>query len=182
MPAAPNSVAQQFELFGLFEPAAPAAGRTQRRFVHGAHSFTYELRRASRRSIGIRIDEAAVRVSAPRWVSLGQIEQVLADKAAWVLQQLQLREQRLREQRCLRVDWVDGAYRGIGVRKSTPAAERKRISDLWRALNNDAEMKELAARSGFELVNVGVEDMDSFMAAKTKLYTEGAARMGLGKK
>ena len=82
----------------------------------------------------------------------------------------------------LGVDWVDGAYRGIGVPKSTPAAERKRISDLWRALNNDAEMKELAARSGFELVNVGVEDMDSFMAAKTKLYTEGAARMGLGKK
>ena len=82
----------------------------------------------------------------------------------------------------LGVDWVDGAYRGIGVPKSTPAAERKRISDLWRALNNDPEMKELAAKSGFELINVGVEDMDSFMATKTKLYTEGAARMGLGKK
>ena len=82
----------------------------------------------------------------------------------------------------LGVDWVDGAYRGIGVPKSTPVAERKRISDLWRALNTDPEMKELAARSGFELINVGVEDMDSFMASKTKLYTEGAARMGLGKK
>lgn len=82
----------------------------------------------------------------------------------------------------LGVDWVDGAYRGIGVPKSTPAAERKRISDLWRALNNDAEMKELAAKSGFELVNVGVEEMDRFMADKTKLYTEGATRMGLGKK
>jgi tripartite-type tricarboxylate transporter receptor subunit TctC len=82
----------------------------------------------------------------------------------------------------LGVDWVDGAYRGIGVPKSTPAAERKRISDLWRALNTDQEMKDLAAKSGFELVNVGVEEMDSFMASKTKLYTEGAARMGLGKK
>lgn len=82
----------------------------------------------------------------------------------------------------LGVDWVDGAYRGIGVPKSTPAAERKRISDLWRALNADAEMKEKAAASGFELVNVGVEEMDTFMAGKVKLYTEGAARMGLGKK
>lgn len=82
----------------------------------------------------------------------------------------------------LGVDWVDGAYRGIGVPKSTPAAERKRLSDLWRALNNDTEMKELAAKSGFELVNVGVEEMDRFMAEKTKLYTDGAARMGLGKK
>jgi hypothetical protein len=49
-------------------------------------------------------------------------------------------------------------------------------------LNNDAEMKEKAAKSGFELVNVGVEEMDGFMAGKTKLYTEGATRMGLGKK
>jgi tripartite-type tricarboxylate transporter receptor subunit TctC len=82
----------------------------------------------------------------------------------------------------LGVDWVDGAYRGIGVPKGTPPAERKRLSDLWRAMNNDAEMKELAAKSGFELVNVGVEEMDRFMAEKTKLYTEGAARLGLGKK
>jgi tripartite-type tricarboxylate transporter receptor subunit TctC len=82
----------------------------------------------------------------------------------------------------LGIDWVDGAYRGIGVPKSTSAADRKKLSDLWRALNTDAEMKELAAKSGFELVNVGVEEMDAFMKDKSKLYTEGAARMGLGKK
>ncbi|HXU41737.1 MAG TPA: tripartite tricarboxylate transporter substrate binding protein [Burkholderiales bacterium] len=82
----------------------------------------------------------------------------------------------------LGVDWVDGAYRGVGVPKSTPADARKRVSDLWRTLNNDPEMKELAAKSGFELVNVGVEEMDAFMKEKIKLYTEGAGRLGLGKK
>ncbi|WP_048441975.1 tripartite tricarboxylate transporter substrate binding protein [Caenimonas sp. SL110] len=82
----------------------------------------------------------------------------------------------------LGVDWVDGAYRGIGVPKSTPPAERKRISDLWASLNNEAEMKELAAKSGFELINVGVDQMDAFMREKTKLYTEGAQRLNLGKK
>ena len=82
----------------------------------------------------------------------------------------------------LGIDWVDGAYRGIAVPKSTPADARKRLSDLWRALNNDPEMRALAAKSGFELVNVGVEEMDGFMKEKTKLYTEGAARLGLGKK
>ncbi len=81
----------------------------------------------------------------------------------------------------LGVDWVDGAYRGIGVPKSTSAADKKRLSDLWRALNNEPEMKELAAKSGFELVNVGMEEMDAFMKEKVKLYTEGAARLGLGK-
>lgn len=82
----------------------------------------------------------------------------------------------------LGVDWVDGAYRGIGVPKSTPPEQRKKLSDLWRALNTDPEMKDLAAKNGFELVNVGAEEMDGFMASKVKLYTEGAARMGLGKK
>jgi tripartite-type tricarboxylate transporter receptor subunit TctC len=82
----------------------------------------------------------------------------------------------------LGVDWVDGAYRGIGVPKSTPLAERKRLSDLWRALNNEPEMKELAFKSGFELINVGVEEMDGFMQSKTRLYTEGAGLLGLGKK
>ena len=82
----------------------------------------------------------------------------------------------------LGVDWVDGAYRGIGVPKGTPPEQRKKLSDLFRALNNDPEMKELAAKSGFELVNVGLEEMDAFMQSKVKLYTEGASRLGLGKK
>ena len=82
----------------------------------------------------------------------------------------------------LGVDWVDGAYRGIGVPKSTPPEARKRLSDLWAQLNNAAEMKELAAKSGFELVNVGLDQMDGFMKEKTKLYTDGAQRLGLGKK
>ncbi len=82
----------------------------------------------------------------------------------------------------LGVNWVDGAYRGIGVPKSTSPEARRRLSDLWAALNNDPEMKELAAKSGFELVNVGTEQMDAFMKEKIGLYTEGAKRLGLGKK
>ncbi len=82
----------------------------------------------------------------------------------------------------LGVDWVDGAYRGIGVPKNTPPEARKRMSDLWAALNSDPEMKALADKSGFELVNVGTDQMDAFMKEKTRLYTEGAQRLGLGKK
>ena len=82
----------------------------------------------------------------------------------------------------LGVDWVDGAYRGIGMPKSTPPDARKKMSDLWAALNAEAEMKELAAKSGFELVNIGVPQMDAFMAERTKVYVEGAKRLGLGKK
>jgi tripartite-type tricarboxylate transporter receptor subunit TctC len=81
----------------------------------------------------------------------------------------------------LGVDWVDGAYRGIGVPKNTPREVRKRLSDLWAALNSDPEMQALAAKSGFELVSVGTEQMDAFMKDKIRLYTEGAQALGLGK-
>ena len=81
----------------------------------------------------------------------------------------------------LGIDWIDGAYRGIGMPKSTPAETRKRISDLWASLNADAEMKELAFKNGFELVNIGVEKMGPFMAERTKAYMEVAKRLGLGK-
>ncbi len=81
----------------------------------------------------------------------------------------------------LGANWVDGAFRGIGMPKSTPPALRKRMSDLWAALNHDPEMKELAAKSGFELVDVGVDQMDAFMKERIKVYTEVAKRMGLAK-
>ncbi|MFT4992947.1 MAG: tripartite-type tricarboxylate transporter receptor subunit TctC [Polaromonas sp.] len=82
----------------------------------------------------------------------------------------------------LGVEWVDGAYRGIGVPKSTSPENRKKIADMWLALNNDPEMKALAAKSGFELVNIGNAEMDAFMKDRIKLYIEGAQRLGLGKK
>ena len=78
-------------------------------------------------------------------------------------------------------EWIDGAFRGIGMPKSASPEARKRMSDLWAALNNDPEMKELAFKSGFELVNVGVDKMDAFMKERTKAYTEVAKRLGLGK-
>jgi tripartite-type tricarboxylate transporter receptor subunit TctC len=82
----------------------------------------------------------------------------------------------------LGVDWVDGAYRGIGVPKSTSPENRRKIADMWMAMNNDPEMKALAAKSGFELVNIGNAEMDAFMKDRIKLYIEGAQRLGLGKK
>jgi tripartite-type tricarboxylate transporter receptor subunit TctC len=81
----------------------------------------------------------------------------------------------------LGIDWIDGAYRGIGVPKSTPPEARRKLSDLFAALNADAEMKDLAAKSGFELINIGTDQMEAFMKERTRIYTEGARRMGMVK-
>lgn len=82
----------------------------------------------------------------------------------------------------LGIEWVDGAYRGIGMPKSTPPELRKRVSALWAALNDDPEMKALAAKSGFELISVGIDQMDAFMKDKVRIYTDVAKKMGLGSK
>ena len=82
----------------------------------------------------------------------------------------------------LGVDWVDGAFRGIGVPKATPPEARKRLAEMFATLNADPEMKELAAKAGFELVNVGVDGMDAYMKARTRVYVDVGKKMGLGGK
>ncbi len=82
----------------------------------------------------------------------------------------------------LGVDWVDGAFRGVGVPKSTPLEARRRLAELWASLNAEPEMKELAAKSGFELVNIGPEQMDVFMRDRIRTYAEVGKQMGLGNK
>jgi len=82
----------------------------------------------------------------------------------------------------LGVDWVDGAFRGIGVPKATPPDVRRRLAELFAQLNADPEMKELAAKAGFELVNVGSDGMEAFMRTRTRVYTDVGKSMGLGTK
>ena len=79
-------------------------------------------------------------------------------------------------------NWVDGSYRGIGVPKSTPVDQIKKLSQLWAQINTDPEMRELAAKNGFELINIGNDQMDAFMKERIQLYTQGASLLGLGKK
>jgi len=81
----------------------------------------------------------------------------------------------------LGVDWVDGAFRGVGVPKSTPPEQRRKLAEIFAMLNAEPEMKELAAKSGFELVNIGPDKMDAFMRERTRVYQEVGRQMGLGK-
>ena len=55
------------------------------------------------------------------------------------------------------------------------------MSALFASLNEDPEMKALAAKAGFELVNVGLDGMDAFMKERVRVYTDVAKKMGLGK-
>jgi predicted metal-dependent hydrolase len=63
-------------------PATP--GRDQRCIQLAGRPLHYRLRRARRRSIGFRIDDEGLTVSAPRWVTLREIEAAIAAKQRWI--------------------------------------------------------------------------------------------------
>ncbi|MEQ1515372.1 MAG: tripartite tricarboxylate transporter substrate binding protein, partial [Usitatibacteraceae bacterium] len=81
----------------------------------------------------------------------------------------------------LGIDWVDGAYRGVAVPKSTPEPLRRRISDIFSEINRDPEFRQKMADQGFELIDITYDKMPAFMAERTKVYTGVAKLMGLSK-
>lgn len=55
-----------------------------RRARAGTDIVEYRLRRARRRTIGFQIDDDGLTISAPRWVTLREIEAAIAEKARWI--------------------------------------------------------------------------------------------------
>lgn len=88
-----NLDAQQLTLaFDAPAPAVPAKqpdpplidGARVRRILLGAEALNYRLRRVRRRSIGFVIDDAGLTISAPRWVTLRDIEAAIREKERWI--------------------------------------------------------------------------------------------------
>lgn len=81
----------------------------------------------------------------------------------------------------LGLNWVDGAYRGIAVPKSTPKEIQKQVSDMMGVLNKDPETRKKLVDGGYDLVDVPVEEMPAFVAERTKLYIQDAKDAGMVK-
>ena len=78
-------------------------------------------------------------------------------------------------------NWVDGAYRGIGVPKSTPPAVRKQVSDMMDAINKEPELRKRMFEGGFEVTDITLEMMPAFMKERTQEYLNSAKTLGLVK-
>ncbi len=81
----------------------------------------------------------------------------------------------------LGIDWVDGAYRGIGVPKSTPEDVRKRVSDIISEINRDAEFRAKMTEQGLEIVDMPYEKIAAFMQERKTAYLDAAKLLGLAK-
>jgi tripartite-type tricarboxylate transporter receptor subunit TctC len=79
----------------------------------------------------------------------------------------------------LGIDWVDGAYRGIGVPKSTHEDLRRRISDMFSEIGRDADFRRKMIDQGLEIVDIGYDKMAAFMEERKKAYLDSARLLGL---
>ncbi len=70
----------------------PQAEQTQH-IQLGDHTIRYTLRRSQRRSIGFTINHDGLRVTAPTWVNLVEIEHAIRTKQNWILTKLAARQQ-----------------------------------------------------------------------------------------
>ena len=100
-PPAPDPVAPTPRLRG-------EAGASLRQVLLHGQAIPYELKRARRRSIGFTVSEDGLRVSAPKWVPLGDIDNALQQKGDWILRKLVEQRERAKRTQAARVHWGDG--------------------------------------------------------------------------
>ncbi|MEC5215724.1 putative metal-dependent hydrolase [Actimicrobium sp. GrIS 1.19] len=111
-PSDPTAPAAQLDLFAaeLTAPAEPGASSGPKRRLHiGNHILEFTLLRSKRRTIGFMIDEDGLRVTAPRWVPVADIDGAIREKQQWIFSKLN--ERRERSARNIRpvMQWRDGA-------------------------------------------------------------------------
>jgi tripartite-type tricarboxylate transporter receptor subunit TctC len=81
----------------------------------------------------------------------------------------------------LGLNWVDGAYRGIGVPKSAPPEVRKQVSDMMDAINKDPELRRRMSEGGFEVTDIGIDQIPAFVKERSVEYLNAAKGLGMVK-
>ncbi len=106
-------------------PTAPV-GKKLRSLALGARTVYYQLKRSSRKSIGFSIDGSGLTITAPRWVTLADIETAIAEKQRWIFNKLAEWQTRVEQRALPRIEWRDGTevpFLGKPVRVTLGAAQ-----------------------------------------------------------
>ncbi|MBY0465168.1 MAG: M48 family metallopeptidase, partial [Burkholderiales bacterium] len=114
----------------------------------------FVFRRGQRRTIGFGINALGLTVSAPRWVTLGAVDEALQSKAAWVVRKLAQVGTHHEVMQAAQLVWADGlvlAWLGgaVTVRLGAPAVRRGMPlvshvdGSLWAALPPTATPEQL---------------------------------------
>jgi predicted metal-dependent hydrolase len=116
--------------------------RASRRIALATCDVAYAFRRAKRRTIGMVIGPDGLEVSAPRWVTVGEIESTLHEKADWIVRKLVEMQEHQRRLGEARIQWRDGVVlRYLG-------ASLKVVLDSSAVLKkNSAQLETLGSES-----------------------------------
>jgi predicted metal-dependent hydrolase len=132
-------------------PAQFAHPRASRRIALATCDVAYAFRRAKRRTIGMVIGPDGLEVSAPRWVTVGEIESTLHEKAEWIVRKLLEMQEHQRRLGEARIQWRDGvvlSYLGESLRVvlDSTAALKKNSAQL--ETSNDESSESFVLRIG----------------------------------
>jgi hypothetical protein len=98
--------------------------RASRELVLDGRRVAFLLRRSRRRSIGFVVGVDGLTVSAPKWVTLRDIDAAVREKGGWILAKLEEQRQRSLQSAAERIVWGDGAtlqFLGAPVRVTLAA-------------------------------------------------------------
>lgn len=76
-------------------------------------------------------------------------------------------------------DMIGGAYRGIALPNTASEETTQLWSDMISEINNDPVFRQKMLDGGFAMLDVGVDDMGEFMAARVEEYLKDARDAGL---
>lgn len=93
----------------VLSPQAFRHPDANREVLLGTVLVAYEFRRAKRKNIGFTVGAEGLVVSAPRWVTLGEVDRAVREKKRWIVNKLEAARERHDRLEAARIDWKDGA-------------------------------------------------------------------------
>lgn len=93
----------------VLSPQAFRHPDANRELLLGTVLVAYEFRRAKRKNIGFSVGPEGLVVSAPRWVTLAEVDRAVREKRRWIVGKLEAARERQDRLEAARIDWKDGA-------------------------------------------------------------------------
>jgi predicted metal-dependent hydrolase len=124
--------------FAQSNEASTPVPQGKRRVRISEHVLDYSLIRSKRRSIGFMIDDDGLRITAPKWVTLAEIDNAIREKQRWILAKLNERRERSARRLQPQMEWRDGGklpYLGNDITLRILSTQVSGIS--WNAETNE---------------------------------------------
>ena len=135
LPAAPAEPLEQ-----VLRPHAFRHPDANREVLLGEVLVAYEFRRGKRKNIGFMVGPEGLVVSAPRWVSMGDVDKAVRGKARWIVSKLEAARERQDRLEAARIEWKDGAtFPYLGETVIVVLDPRHDFKEVGAVLNTDGE-------------------------------------------